>query len=208
MEKSNFRGRKVAQVHVRNPQKFLYLIFIGMQLDFFFEFLARLWVTFFLIVLEIGVPEKAVSAGILRIKPDRLAKFRDSLLRDLGHQVGPAKQHMQRRRFSHRGVKLMEPRRGFGQLPCLQIGNPKKIAGFEIILEIYRSLQLLDRIIGIPLEHVDSTEESTCPGMARLCGHKRFQQRLRFGDLSVAEPNASCIQLSFDVIRLEPQRGF
>ncbi len=67
VKKSYLRGGKVPQVDVRNPQKFLYLIFIRMELKLFFEFFARLGVTFFLIVLKVGVSEKAVSAGILRI---------------------------------------------------------------------------------------------------------------------------------------------
>src|SRR5712691_10660608 len=103
-----------------------------MELNLFFEFFARLRVTFVLIVLKIGVSKKTVSARILRIKPDGLAKLRDGLLRELRNQVGAAKQHMQRRRFSHRGLKLLEPRGSFIQLPGLQVSNPKKIGGFKI----------------------------------------------------------------------------
>src|SRR5215831_6099272 len=108
VKKSGFRCWEVAEVHVGNSKKLLYLILIGMQLKLFFEFFTRLGVTFLLIVLKIGVSEKAVSTGVSRIKPDHLAKFRDSLLRDLGHKVGSSKKHMERRRFPHCGLKLME----------------------------------------------------------------------------------------------------
>ncbi len=134
MEKSSFRGRVVAQVDVGDSQKFLHLIFIGMELDLFFEFLARLRITFVLIVFQIGVAEKTVGPRILRIEPDRLAKLKDSLLRKLSNQVGPSKEHVQRRRISHRGLKLMEPRGGLSQFLGLQVSDPQKIAGFEIVL--------------------------------------------------------------------------
>src|SRR6476660_9681151 len=108
MTKSSFRGRKVAQIHVRDSQKFLHLILIGIQLKLFFEFCARLGITLFLKVLKIGVSEKAMSARIAGIKFDSLTKFRDSLLGDLGNEVGPAKHHVQRSRFSHRGLELVK----------------------------------------------------------------------------------------------------
>src|SRR5438132_7159070 len=104
-----------------------------MEFNLFFKFFARLGVTFFLIVLKISVSEEAVSTGIPRIKLDRLAKFSDRLLWDLGYQVGPAKQHVQRRRLPHRGLKSTEPCRSLVQLPRLQVGNSKKIAGFKIV---------------------------------------------------------------------------
>src|SRR5216683_2887304 len=98
-----------------------------MELDLFFEFLARLRITFVLIVLQIGVAEKTVGAWILRIEPDRLAKLKDSLLRKFRNQIGPSKQHVQRRRFPHGGLKMMEPRGSLSQFSALQVSNPKKI---------------------------------------------------------------------------------
>src|SRR5262249_6414992 len=105
------------------------------------------------------------------------------------------------------GLKLMEQGGGLGQPSCGQVGDSEKVAGFEIVLEIYRSLQLLDGIVGVTLEHVDSTQEAQRARVPRFFGHNRLQQCLRLSNFSFAEPGASRIQLSFEIIWLERQRG-
>src|SRR5215472_13198288 len=137
LEKRRLCCRKVAQVYIRDPQEFLNLVFVRMDRELLFEFLARLGVTFFLIVLKIGVAEKTMSAWVLRIELDRPLEFRDCLLRDLGKEIGAAKQHMKRRRLPHRRLKLLEQGRGLRQFLCGEVGQPQEVAGFEIVLEIY-----------------------------------------------------------------------
>src|SRR5215472_5447806 len=137
LEKRRLCCRKVAQVYIRDPQEFLNLIFVRMDRELFFEFLTRLGVTLFLIVLKIGVAEKAMSAWVLRIELDRPLEFWDRLLRDLGDQVGASKQHMKRRRVPHRRLKLLEQGRGLRQFLCCEVGKSQEVAGFEIVLEIY-----------------------------------------------------------------------
>src|SRR5215831_18288418 len=94
VKESSFCGRKIAQVHVGDPQELLYLILVGMDLQLLFEFFPRLGITLFLIVFEIGVSEKAMRPRVPWIELDGLAKLRDRLLWNLGDQVGPSKQHV------------------------------------------------------------------------------------------------------------------
>src|SRR5262249_41896641 len=98
MEKSRFCRRIVAQINIRNSQKFVSPILIGMKLNLFFEFLTCPWVALFLIVLKIGISKKGVCPGVVRIKRNRFAKFSDGLQRKLCDQICAAKQYVQRRR--------------------------------------------------------------------------------------------------------------
>src|SRR5581483_6674057 len=100
------------------------------------------------------------SARILWVKLDGLAKFRDRLLRNPGDQVGTAKHHVDGRRLSHFGFKLMEPGGSFRQLLCRQISDAKKIAVFKVVFKVERGLQLLDCIAGFSFGERDSAQQA------------------------------------------------